>query len=78
MPNENVYTGNYIGKNLNQIGLTQELETTVGAGINTQTILGVGDKYMIDLYGSLQTHRPEETPMLTIMENLGSQSVNAP
>lgn len=78
MPNETKYTGNYIGKTLNDIGLTQQLETTASAGINSKTILGVADKYQIDLYGSLQTHRPEETPMLTIMESMGSESVNAP
>ena len=77
-PQENRYTNNYVGKTLNDIGLTQQLETTAAAGINTKTILGVGDKYQIDLYGSLQTHRPEETPLLTIMESIGSETANAP
>lgn len=76
--NETPYTGNYIGKTLNDIGLTQQLETTVADGINTKTVLGVADKYQIDLYGSLQTHRPEETPLLTILESMGSETANAP
>ena len=82
MPTETIYTGNYIGKTLNNIGLTQQLESGVaaneGAGIYTKTILGVGDKYQIDLYGSLQTHKPKETPFLTLLESIGSEGCDAP
>lgn len=77
--NEAQYTGNYVGKSLQSIGLSQHLgDSAAAGGISTMTILAQGDKYSIDLYGSLQTHRPEETPMLTIMESLGSESCNSP
>jgi len=77
MPDESLYTGNYIGKTNANLGLTQQLETT---SAYTQTILGIGDKYTIDLYGSLLTYKPDETPLLSILMNMGSGNVtsNAP
>ena len=79
MPTEQQYTGNYTGKALAGIGLTQQLDTShAGNGIYTETILGAADKYMIDIFGSIQTHRPEETPMLSIMDSLGTETANGP
>jgi len=73
-----IYTGNYIGKTNAQLGLTQELSTSPDNGVYTPTILDVTDKYQIDLRSSMLTYKPEETPLLTILENIGSKACNAP
>ena len=50
---------NYEGKTAAELGLTQDLEST---GAFSGTTIGIGDKYMIDLYGNMITHKVEDTP----------------
>ena len=66
---------NYVGKTAAELGLTQDLETT---GAFSGTTIGIGDKYMIDLYGNMITHKVEDTPLLTILANLGTIHENPP
>ncbi|MDX9803191.1 MAG: hypothetical protein RBS96_04100 [Dehalococcoidales bacterium] len=66
---------NYEGKTAAELGLTQDLEST---GAFSGTTIGIGDKYMIDLYGNMITHKVEDTPLLTILSNLGTVSEKPP
>lgn len=66
---------NYEGKTAAELGLTQDLEST---GAFAGTTIGIGDKYMIDLYGNMITHKVEDTPLLTILSNLGTISEKPP
>ena len=68
-------TGNYDVKTHAELGLTTNVQTTAAF---TQTILGVGDKYNIDLYGSMMTWKVDETPFLTMLYNLGTESAAPP
>ncbi len=68
-------TGNYNVKTHAELGLTTNVQTTAAF---TQTILGVGDKYNIDLYGSMMTWKVDETPFLTMLYNLGTESAAPP
>lgn len=66
---------NYIGKTAAELGLTQNLESS---GAFNQTVIGIGDKYMIDIYGNMMTYRAEDTPLLTILANLGTTAEKGP
>ena len=66
---------NYEGKTAAELGLSQDLEST---GAFSGTTIGIGDKYMIDLYGNMITHKVEDTPLLTILSNLGTVSEKPP
>ena len=66
---------NYEGKTAAELGLSQDLEST---GAFSGTTIGIGDKYMIDLYGNMITHKVEDTPLLTILSNLGTISEKPP
>ncbi len=68
-------TGNYDVKTHAELGLTTNIQTTDAF---KQTILGVGDKYNIDLYGSMMTWKVDETPFLTMLYNLGTESAAPP
>ncbi len=65
---------NLIGKQFTGLH-SQDLITT---GIQTDTIVGYADRYQIDLFGNMQTYEVEETPLLTLLSNLATESVNAP
>ena len=69
------YGGDYNVKNPAELGLTTNIQTTAAF---TQTILGIGDKYAIDLYGSLMTWQAEDTPLLSILYGLGSETAAPP
>lgn len=47
-------------------------------GIQTDVILGADGKYIIDLQKDMQNHAPEDTPLLTLLENLGTESIDKP
>lgn len=67
-------TSNLVGKQFTGLH-SQDLVTT---GIQTDTIIGYADRYQIDLFGNMQTYEAEETPLLTLLSNLGTIPVNAP
>jgi len=66
---------NYVGKTAAELGLTQNLESS---GAFSNTVIGIGDKYQIDIYGNMMTHKVEDTPLLTILSNLGTISAAPP
>ena len=70
-----VTNADYIGLTSAELGHTQDLESS---GAYADTIIGIGDKYMIDIYGNMLTHKVEDTPLLTIMSNLGTVSEKPP
>jgi len=55
-----------------------EALNTLQTGIGAQDIHVIGDKYMIDIYGDMLTHKPLDTPLLTIIEGLGGASTPNP
>jgi hypothetical protein len=67
-------TSNLIGKQFTGLH-TQDLTTT---GIQTDTIVGYTDRYQIDLFGNMQSFEAEETPLLTLLSNLATESVSQP
>lgn len=77
MPIDDTFTtrADYVGLTAAELGQTQDLEST---GAYANTIVGIGDKYMIDIYGNMLTHKAEDTPLLTIMSNLGTVSEKPP
>jgi len=71
------WKGDYINKSPSQLGQTTHLQTG-GAGLYTDTILGIGDKYLIDIRGSMMTWKTEDTPLLSILYNMGTESAPPP
>ena len=68
-------TGNYNAKIKANDGLSVNRQTTEAF---QHTILGIGDKYDIDLYGSMMTWHAEDTPLLTLLYNIGTESAAPP
>ena len=68
-------TGDYTLKANPTLGLTVNNGTT---SIYTNTILGIGDKYQIDLYGSMVSHKVEDFPLLSILYNMGTETAAPP
>ena len=75
MPDSITTRSNYIGVTAAELGQTQDLEST---GAFSGTTIGIGDKYMIDLYGNMMTYKADRTPLLSILSNLGSISERPP
>ena len=68
-------SGDYIQKANPQLGLTANNQTS---GIYTNTVLSIGDKYQIDLYGSMMTHKVEDFPLLSILYNMATETAAPP
>lgn len=67
--------GDYTLKANPQLGLTVNNGTS---SIYTNTILGIGDKYQIDLYGSMISHKIEDFPLLQILYSMGTETEAPP
>lgn len=69
-------TSNYIGKTQGFGVVPIQDHTTTD--MMQHTVIGLGDKYNIDVTGQMKSWRQEETPFLTLLSNLGTGSTNNP
>lgn len=69
-------TSNYIGKTQGFGVVPIQDHTTTE--MMQHTVVGLGDRYNIDITGQMKSWKQEETPFLTLLSNLGTGSTNNP